>query len=182
MKEIIVVAFDPSITCTGFAAMRGYLNSDREPELLEFGKIKPDSKGGRSITRINEIVDQVLAVAERYPHATFGIEVTSGKTSKRHKGGGAGLGTYGMLVGHVSRALIDSQNHVRQIYENDWTAGFSKGDRKRTAAIAYPTYREFEQQDSGGDISDAIMLAEHIIRNTKFHPNLDQIDEVVRVQ
>lgn len=179
--EIIVVAFDPSITCTGYAAMRGYLNEDREPELIEFGTIKPDDKKASSIVRIEQIVADARMVAKRYPDAIFAIEITSGKTSKRHGGGGDGLGTYGMLVGHLARELLNTQPRVRQVYENEWTAGFSKGDRKRTAAIAYPAYREIEQSDTGGDISDAIMLAEWTIRHTNYQPNLDRDGEIVGV-
>lgn len=180
MKEIIVVAFDPSITRTGYAALRK-VEGCPDPEPIEFGAITPTKKRNRkaipSTERIEQLVAEIRAVVARFDGANFVVEITSGKTSKRHKGRGAGLGTYGMAVGRVVGELLATQPHVRQIYENEWTRGFSKGDRKRTAALAYPAYGEIEQErDPEGDISDALMLAEWELRN---NPNLHESARII---
>ncbi len=114
--------------------------------------------------RIDELIHTLGDWLKLYPDAQFAIEITSGKTSSRHGGSGAGLGTYGMAVGHVARWAICNTSHdrVHQVYENDWTRGSKKERRKAHAEYAYPLYKEnWSEKDKGGDISDAIMLGDY---------------------
>ncbi len=158
-----LISIDPSITCTGVAEF-----DDGEPVAAH--RIVPSDSLG-TIAKIDWTIAQIELIVPRFSICDFVIEITSGKTSSRHKGGGAGLGTYGMAVGHIARHLILTQHEgrVTQVYENDWTRGRGSKD-KRIAHLKYtcPLYaRQYAHMDPGGDIADAIGLGEWHMMNTR---------------
>lgn len=161
-----LISIDPSIRCTGVALF------DTSCELVNGALIKPRTDYTRnkikhtipSIDRIDEIIRELDKWLSQHPDAQFAIEVTSGKTSGRHGGKGAGLGTYGMVVGQVARWAICNvgQDRVHQIYENDWTKGKKKIYRKPQAELSYPIYKEhWSAKDGGSDLADAILLGDY---------------------
>jgi hypothetical protein len=157
-----LISIDPSITCTGVAMFR---NGD----FLEAWAIKPKKiSSGNKIPahiRIDKIIERLSVIADHRLGAEFVVEITSGKTSSRHGGHGAGLGTYGMVVGQVVRHLIERHGaqRVHQVYENDWTRGKGGKDKRQAhCQYAYPLYAaQYAATDKGGDIADAILLGEY---------------------
>lgn len=163
-----LISIDPSISGTGVAVFSPGC------ELLEMCKITAPAISQKnnvqtkinSHQRIDRIIAQLDEVLERNIITTtpmIVIEITSGKTSSRHGGGGAGLGTYGMVVGQVVRWAIDrvGPDLVEQVYENDWTRGSKKERRREHAKHMHPLYAtHYYGKDKGGDISDALCLGE----------------------
>jgi len=173
-----LISIDPSITCTGIAVF------NKSCELIDGGLIKTKDRfthdrvrySVKSIDRIDELIAALGDWLTEYQDAQFSIEVTSGKTSSRHGGGGAGLGTYGMVVGHVARWAICKvgNDRVHQVYENDWTRGSKKDRRKTHAELTYPLYAQrWAAEDKGGDLADAIGVGDYTMNQI----NLGVIEE-----
>lgn len=171
MIEGTLISLDPSITCTGYAVFM--VNG-----LVECGRITTKAAYQRNKVkhkipaheRIDEVIRDLGELFDRFPaSAEIVIEITSGKTSSRHGGGGAGLATYGMAVGQIVRYAIErfGGERVHQVYENDWTRG--KGGKDKRIAhcrYTYPMYaKRYAEVDAGGDIADAILLGEWWINN-----------------
>lgn len=163
-----IISIDPSITCTGVAVFSPVfnlleMNRITAPAISQKNKVQTKIKAHERINRIIEQLDDVLERNTLTTTPMIVIEITSGKTSARHRGGGAGLGTYGMVVGQVVRWAIDrvGEELVMQVYENDWTKGSSKDRRREHARLCYPLYgSEMHERDKGGDVSDALCLGE----------------------
>ena len=158
-----LLSIDPSINSTGYAVFSG-------SDLIRCWHIRPQrNKTRNKVTtkipahqRIQAIIRELDFICDEHePHEAV-VEITSGKTSARHKGNGAGLATYGMAVGHVARWAIArlGPDAVTQVYENEWTRGSSKQTRRLRAHAAYPRAytTEIMEGDKEGDISDAIAL------------------------
>lgn len=149
-----LLAIDPASIRTGYAYLRdgkvhdaGYLSGakgDEEPIdriLTMCGELR---------TLVGEILPDLVV-----------IEVTSGHVGrKRHKGGGAGLPTYGMAVGGIyvyATVLAEEYMHdVWPVKENVWTHGIPKEHRQGEVALYEPRYSEAYARDPGGDVADAI--------------------------
>lgn len=171
--ERTLIALDPSITCTGYAVfmLNGLVECGRITTRAEYQRNKVRHKVPAH-ERIDELIRDLGGVFDRLPASSeVVIEITSGKTSGRHGGGGAGLATYGMAVGHIVRYAIErfGEDRVHQVYENDWTRG--KGGKDKRIAhcrYCYPMYAErFADMDTGGDIADAILLGDWWINNQR---------------
>lgn len=173
MTAPTLISLDPSITCTGYAVfgLNGLQECGRIKTTTDFQRNKVKHKVPAH-ERIEELIGDLGEVFDRFPaSAEVVIEITSGKTSSRHGGGGAGLATYGMAVGQIVRYAIErfGENRVHQVYENDWTRG--KGGKDKRVAhcrYSYPMYaKRFADIDSGGDIADAILLGEWWLNNQR---------------
>jgi Holliday junction resolvasome RuvABC endonuclease subunit len=151
-----VLAIDPSLTCTGYAMFSA------DEQLICGGTIKVSPKLD-TMERISLIIDDIRQLIEAgVSHVV--VEVTSGKVSARHRGGGAGLATYGMLVGAVWYACSEEVETIH-IYENTWTKGKgTKDDRRFRVAAEYPG-RYDPEQDKGADVADAVLLGKWALEN-----------------
>ena len=107
--------------------------------------------------------------------ATILIEWTVGKVAGRQKlrSRGAGLGIYGIGVGAAVMTCYWYQHEMMQIeivdivpvVENDWTRGVPKSDRQAAISLQYPEYKVSD--DPGGDLADAIGLAQCWLQERK---------------
>ena len=163
-----IVSLDPSSTAVGFAVFQGR-------EFVQAGLIKPDNASAESFERVVSMGDDVWSVLQQKDPQIILIEWTLGKVGqRRHHGGGAGLPVYGIGVGWIGCTCyrwIEEQfmqgryGNYRQlipIYENNWTNGVPKKTRQAAIASLYPSY--CPERDPGGDIADAIGLADWWMR------------------
>lgn len=181
---MILIPIDPSISCTGVAAME-----NGEP--IRCAQIKPKTSFQKdkikhtipAHQRIEQIIEELAKFVYSFDRSdgkpiAFAIEITSGKTAKRFGSQRiSGLGTYGMVVGQIVRWCIEEFGNdcVFQFYENDWTRGSTKERRQEHCRYAFPYYAEhWYEKDKikahksgskkGGDVSDAIMLGDYAIQ------------------
>lgn len=174
-----IMAFDPSINKTGYACFdyEG-LNLHRVVEVEFFEqKTEPDEdeKGSRKTRCAYRRMDGLITDTwetlndhrEKVDH--IAVEVTTGKTSSRHGGRGAGLAIYGVAVAavlitcerwakEIRRQRGSAYPKVHRIYENDWTAGSSKAGRQAWMMSICPSYDP--AADKKMDLSDAAYLCE----------------------
>lgn len=162
-----ILGFDPSLTCTGAALME-------DGKLLEWWRIRPKGKGD-AVERAMEIADRLVAIIDDYgPQYGDGsragntryvvIETPAFKQHGKISGRAQGLASYGLAVGIIygKIATIFDQHpftKVSHVGADVWTKGCgSKDERKERAALAFPFYNR--KKDSGGDVADAIWIAE----------------------
>lgn len=158
-----IFGVDPSLTCTGVALME-------DGELLEWWRIRPKGKGD-AVERAMEIADRlVMLVYEHGPkHGTGNerhvvIETPAFRQHGKISGRAQGLASYGLAVGIVCGVLATifaqpSLTKICYVGADVWTRGCgSKDDRKARAELAFPSYNR--KKDSGGDVADAISIAE----------------------
>jgi len=168
MNEIF--SLDPGSKKTGWALMR-------PPEqLVKAGLLLPDKQTAPSEFRIDAMCRSLWTLLNYWQPKTIIIEWTSGKVGKkRHHGGGAGLAVHGAATGALYRECVawlrwqPPQNQLETtislIKENEWCRSVSKRDR---AAAVAATFREYKpEQDSGGDIADAIGISIFYMREQR---------------
>jgi hypothetical protein len=165
MKTIL--AIDPSSTATGWALL------DLAGRIVQAGNIRPDKLRSEPQFRIKSMAEDLRQLLNEFEPGTVVIEITSGKTSKRHgSGAGAGLGVYGMAVGYLW-AVTDcwlrqlpaeqqGQTQIVPIRENLWCRGISKADRIAAVACEFPEYNPAD--DPGGDLADAVSLGQWYLK------------------
>lgn len=161
---MVVLSLDPSSTIIGYAVMD-------DGQLRDAGPITPDQRGGPSYQRVRDLSRYLRQVMDVCRPGVILIEWTKGKVGKRHQGRGAGLAVYGTGVGAaLTTADIWAEERpgvlVFPILENDWTRGITKEKRSQVIAQQYPQYQPGE--DPGGDVADAIGLANWWIRQSLF--------------
>ena len=157
-----ILSLDPSSTKTGWALL------DRSEQLLQGGLLTPDKQQCEPQFRIARMCSDLAQLLSEIEPEVILIEITSGKVGKRHGGSGAGLGIYGLAVGAVWQAAEawvrllpserQSETEIVLIRENDWTRGVPKADRIAGIESRFPEYSS--DQDSGGDLADAIGLGQ----------------------
>lgn len=153
-----LISLDPSSRCTGAAVFECEAGRHR---LIHAARLQSKPQNKPAYERIDQIVDQALALVETYHPALALIETTSGKTSGRHGGRGAGLAIYGVAVGAVRQAMRSRLGKARVIgvLENDWTARTTKLDRWHYCKATYPSHAAVWNADEGDyDASDAAYL------------------------
>lgn len=147
---MIILAIDPSIDNTGWAALAADEHLAGPPDfprgkclqLVEFGVIRSRFKD--PYDRLLGICNDACNKATECRATDVVIETTSGKVGKTHKGGGAGLSMYGVAVGALVMALdlyrmvetstwLDRRFMLHRVLENLWTGGVPKA--RRNAAI-----------------------------------------------
>lgn len=161
----MILGLDVASLVTGYA----FVSSERPTRLIDCGTLR--MQGDDPMKRIDTLLDEVACLIADWPRtiSTVAVEVTTGKTSKRHGGGGAGLAVYGMAVGAVYAhlrcmpALFPStySYELMAIRENVWTKGVPKHKRMKALAAEFPLYRQAldSGKDNKGDIGDAIGVA-----------------------
>lgn len=163
-KSQIVLALDPSSTVVGYAVLRS------PGELVEAASILPNSRSDDSFHRCLVMSEELLGILDRIRPSVILIEWTKGKVNvHRHGGLGAGLAVYGCGVGWMAAnayawTKLWPACEVHAVLENDWTRGVPKARRQLAVASAYPEYAAHLAEDSGGDIADAIGLADWWLR------------------
>lgn len=154
-----VISLDTSSSCTGAAVFE--CGGGPSPRLIHAARLQAKPKNRPAYERIDQIVDQALALVETY-HVDLAInETTTGKTSSRHSGHGAGLAIYGVAVGAVRQAMKArlGKQKVIDVLENDWTQRTTKLDRWYYCKASYPSFAGVWKADDGDyDASDAAYL------------------------
>lgn len=145
-----VIGIDPSVTCTGVVVVT-----------IDAGKITivgaENIRPARSCTTTTERIDSVMRdldglVADHLPEVAV-VEMPSKHAGARHTGGGAGLASYGRMVGRVEEYLLWKRiNVVRPSVDELWR-GQTKATRQAGLRVAYP-----ELQRASHDILDAFSL------------------------
>lgn len=165
-KSRTILSLDPSSTRTGCAVM-GF-----DGVLFDMFALVPDAKDTAADRIFSQCVDLYTALEQGvFNPDIIVIESTSGKVGRRHRGGGAGLGVYGMAVGAIWMTCRGWVRYCRPdrrvilVPENDWTEGKTKKQRAFNAALLYPKYKP--EGDPGLDIGDAIGLARWFVDREK---------------
>lgn len=158
---MILLALDPSSTCTGYAILRGLAAAD----LLEAGLLKPERTKARSWLRIAAMTRDVRELIEQHGVTHAVVEYPAAKVHRRAKGH-AGLAVYGVAPG----AMLNELGHrlgaerVLDVTPAGWMGDspLKKPARAMVMAGLYP--KSYGQayaagDDPGHDTSDAIALA-----------------------
>lgn len=157
-----VLSLDPSSSCTGIAIH----DCSGPPRLVYADRLRSKPVSLPAYERIDQVAGRLPGLIKSYDVDYAVVEVTTGKTSSRHTGHGAGLAVYGVAVGAMRQALRQALGgvNVLDVLENEWTARTSKLDRWHWCRSNYPSYVELWDKDKitargdGGDASDATYL------------------------
>lgn len=176
-----VLGIDPSSTRTGYAVLDGGgaagMGGTGIPRLVEGGYLTPKCQDDPAIQRIEQMGADLLDLVKEQELDAVVLEITCGKVGRRHKGGGAGLGVYGMAVGVIYgmllalRAMTDppvSGWGLCAVYENVWTGGVPKGRRQQGIAVMFPEYAAGFAKDPRADVADAIGVALWFMERDQF--------------
>jgi Holliday junction resolvasome RuvABC endonuclease subunit len=175
---MIYVAFDPSIKCTGYAAIQ-YPHSDPRStlgaEIVEIGRIKPDGDDdlARCVSLRNQVVDVVRRlVGARHAVVIVELPFRAGKGRPRVTRSAVTLPAYGMAVSAVLIGAEDAKWDCPSVkvgcaVAGEWCRGLPAvgEDRKKTERVLYaarlfnidPT--SFGPPTTAGDVADALLLA-----------------------
>jgi Holliday junction resolvasome RuvABC endonuclease subunit len=158
---VILLALDPSSTCTGYAVWRA-------GELHAAGLLRPPAKLPAE-QRVWKMIQDLITISKenRPTHAV--IEIPDAHIARRCKQwGGAGMALYGMAAGMLyvmTCTLLDCRNPNREylaesrvtpVRASEWTGGSRKRLRQRLVAAELPQYDA--AADRGADAADAIAL------------------------
>ena len=130
----------------------------RDRVIVDAGYLRGVNADDPALTRILAMEEDLAELlVERKPEMLL-IEISTGKVNrKRHKGGGAGLSTYGVAAGAMWRTARDIVGTERVItVDESWTLGVPKKIRAGRIAMGYPKYKAAMELDGGGDVADAI--------------------------
>lgn len=179
----MILAIDPSSTCTGYAVLAGL-----EPgALIDAGRLRASRSWSASAVeeppglglrrrallpygRVDEICDDISTLLEERKASLRGviIEVPSGRIGTGGRRGARGsLAIYGMAAGAIWRHIwthLCRPRAVMLVTEREWIRDVpAKADRRAWVAAMYPTYRP--ENDPGSDVADAILLGRWWIRS-----------------
>jgi Holliday junction resolvasome RuvABC endonuclease subunit len=154
-----ILSLDPSSSAIGWAMMSG--PPDR---LLAFHLIRSGSSN--SVTRIDRMTRDLLAVANEHTPDVVVMEWATGKVHRRVRAqsAGAGLATLGQAQGSYRAALMADGFDVRTVTDGEWTCGVSKDARADRVAFEWADYRAWRPKDHGLDVADAIGLGAFWLR------------------
>jgi len=159
----MILSLDPSSSVIGFAAFAD------SGSLVEGGLIEPEVRSAGSYWRIRSMAADLAAILDEFtPHVIL-IEWTKGKVgTRRHTGLGAGLAVYGAGIGSVANQCeawaAGHQARVVPVLENTWTRGVPKASRQAAIAATIESYDA--SRDPGGDVADAIGMAQWWFKET----------------
>lgn len=173
----MLLALDPSSTCTGYAFITGLEARD----LVDAGRVLPNMNI-KSLGHLSEIERAWLSRSELYPVrrvesmlpdvaelltraglSCVAVETPSGRIGSGAKAGARGsLTTYGMAAGRFYQFVRDRAPAgvpVLAVTERMWTAG--QGGKEKRALTIYALYAQYRAaseagKDKGGDVADAI--------------------------
>lgn len=156
----MILAFDPSSSAIGFAAMRS------PGDLAQVGIIRPEQPKASALTRLPDMLDEARALVLDIMPSAIAIEMPGKHARKHGKQTGAALGIYGAACGMVwqlCRMLAywpDERLKGMQVLAVDsgqWSRS-SKEARHLGVHAQFPMYRRL--RDPGMDASDAVALAQ----------------------
>ena len=158
MSRLRILSLDPSLSVVGWCVADV---DGREIEVARVGRVA-SSREGTPVERTRLLCEEVRRVAYDYAVMPTGysklvtalIEVPSGRTAMRHRGGGHGLAVYGFAVGAIYEMFYSLLGHVETVDEGVWTGSRSKQVRKKIAVEHYEPLKRIK--DPGMDISDEI--------------------------
>lgn len=159
---MIILALDPSTTCTGYAVL-----GDNE-SLIEAGRLNPAKKKMAYQYRVESMVRGLQKVLDEHNPEICIIEAPEGKVHRRKFAShGLGQSIYGFACGAFWWKCVDyfGIGLVRCVGVNKWTRGIPKKDRALKVSMRFPQYKL--EDDKGMDMSDAIGLGLWWIRSSK---------------
>ncbi len=147
----VILCLDVSSSATGYAVFRASW-------LEGFGLIKP-KQSRPALTRIDETVEDVIALLARWEVGRVVMEWSNGKTHGSI-GKASGLSVLGAAQGAVRQAVRERFVPVETIDQNLWTGSRKKATRARNVKLIYPEYARLHNEggDKGLDVADAIGL------------------------
>jgi Holliday junction resolvasome RuvABC endonuclease subunit len=152
---MILLALDPSSTCTGYAVLSR--PGARPAVLVDAGRLTPAQPRAKAAERIASMVEQVADLIREHAPTHAVVELPSAHVHRgKRAGGGAGLAIYGMAVGAVWQAVLGRVGGVALVDANLWTGRVNKAVRARRIQDMGLGYRM--DQDPGLDGADAIGL------------------------
>lgn len=157
-----VLAFDPSLVKTGWAVVQS-------GDVIHLGKIRSNSDRS-DVERHDAIIAQCAALYwgmfdEFRDDLTVVVEWPLAAQPGYQKGRTRGIAKYGAIVGALYEHLSTVHGKVMRVSSDEWNSGrVSKTDNKRNAAMRFPLYTSTygKRGDSGGDVSDACLLAAYV--------------------
>lgn len=165
---ITILAFDPSITCTGWARVR---HDGQNASLLNSGVIVPE--GTKSSERLRDLYRRIQSVfSECDPANLDAVAVEFWQTTSFGKGRERNSNTlplYGAAVGVAFVAALYMANaHSLPIHEvsvTDWGLKIPAGDEHKTKRVEAVRYylgtdlrAKFTRQEAG-NVADAALMA-----------------------
>lgn len=151
----MILAVDPSATCTGYAIMQ---SAELPGGVVEAGLIKPDRSADQYIDRTKSMVRQLLELCEQFEQSlrVIVVETPAAQAPKgqKHRQGQA---KYGFAVGYIAAMLHVANPDIEQSYAaaDDWTHGVPKAKRAAAVGQFFPA---LATDDKGHDCADAIAL------------------------
>lgn len=155
---------DPGSRESGWCIARPY--GDAGVSIIDAGTLNylPEH-GDNPYLRVADMLRALDALMQVHLPDDYVVEVTSGKVNrKRHKGGGAGLATFGMAVGALwtfGRMWRPPDGAKRPVVvpvsENLWKGGFGK---LKSVLVTKRNFKKYApQEDPEFNVADAVALA-----------------------
>ncbi len=157
---MILLAIDPSSTCTGYAVMSDCMT------ILDAGLLKPDKTRDPAIIRIVAMNRSLGRVLREYRPDQIVIETPNAHTAGRIAGRVMGNAIYGFAAGVMFHTCVISNKNTEPVDAQLWTRGVPKLKRQQNVCVAFPK-RYSPETDRGGDIADAIGLGVWWFRQQK---------------
>jgi len=148
----IILALDPSSSVCGYAV------ATFNEKLLDAGMIRPSPKLVSAMLRMDQIILDVIDLANEVKPDVILIEMPGGKVHGRIKGKGHGLSTYGVACGRIYEAIARTlpESYLLPVLESEWTANTPKAKRAQIVAMKWRQINV--DADRGLDACDAAGL------------------------
>jgi len=166
---MIVLALDPSSTCSGYAVLE---RTDRTMRMIEAGTLKGKAAAS-AVDRVLAMRAELLALlCEHRPHVVL-VEMPLERQYTRTAGKRSGMAVWAGAAWALWMAAVDWAEQVERertdlpdgrppcrikpVNNTTWATGSTKELRKAHVRAAYPQYDPAD--DAGGDVADAVSLA-----------------------
>jgi hypothetical protein len=147
----IVAGIDPSATCTGVVVAEVV---EKGLRILKAVNVRPARSCRTATERIDAVASGVSGILLQTPIHDVIVEMPSAHVCARHAGGGAGLATYGRVVGRIEEiAMAAAVDHVYRPGVDDLYRGRPKSARHEGLRLAFPELRR-----ASHDVLDAFSL------------------------
>lgn len=149
---MILLTLDPSSTAIGYCISTGHGRH------IEFGKITGHAKYDAIARLERDMLPDLAKIVEQHKPDAVLVETPSPQQGQRKAT--RGQATYGMAVGMVLRDLRHMGIDPQTTRADEWTNGVPKQVRHVWIAEKYRVQGYDMAKDAGGDVSDAIGLAD----------------------